>query len=165
VRLISRKIWRAFPELDRYDDEACRLYVRQARSLSNVGRGALLVILSLPVTAGIWYLVLRLLGRAASGFLSGDTVQEILGLVISLGIVWCPIVCALVVRDFWLRHCLKKQIMGTACACGYSLIGLQIGEDDAREPIVMCPECGLVSRLSDINLRPQDINPELLTKS
>jgi len=42
VRLISRKIWRAFPELDAFDDETCERYINRSWHLLESFRGWLL---------------------------------------------------------------------------------------------------------------------------
>ena len=35
MRLLTTKIWRAYPELDGYDDDVCKRYIKRAKRLQN----------------------------------------------------------------------------------------------------------------------------------
>jgi len=168
LRLITLKIWRAFPELDSYPDDVCRNYVRHARRLSNIWKGAALTLLTLILSFFVWVVVI---------FLSMNTVEEIassarggfkvfLGLLLMslllTGVLWFPVLCAFLVRDRWLRHSILSQLKTTDCAgCGYQLIGLTIQEaDDVK--FVTCPECGNHTKLNTGHITEADIDPKLL---
>ena len=56
MRILSRKIWRAFPEFDQFDDETCKRYMRQVTSSGNMWFIALLTFLSVLVAFSIWSL-------------------------------------------------------------------------------------------------------------
>lgn len=164
MRLISRKIWRAFPELDRYDDQVCRLYVRHAKRLKNAWKGVLLILATLFVALVVWVVLLRL----NVGYIEKITAANhgdyapIVITAATTGLFWFPVLCALIVRDLWLRFCIRSHLRTSNCArCGYNLIGLTIlGENDSR--FVVCPECGIRTALNTGHITESDINPELL---
>lgn len=168
MRLISRKIWRACPELDPYPDEVCRNYVRHACRLSNIWNGAALTLLTLFLSFFIWIAVIllslngveELASSARGGFMA------FLGLflmsLLMTGVLWFPVLCAFLVRDRWLRHSILSQLKATNCfGCGYQLIGLTIqGAGDVK--FVTCPECGKRSTLNTGHITEADIDPKLL---
>ncbi len=174
MRILTRKIWRAFPELDQFDDKTCQQYIRYAQRAKNFWIGAIFVIFAIPVGLAVWRgllfnidaIVYYLRDWYNLGIFDDldDTGENLLVLLRITGYVWCPVFCMLLVRDRWLNRCIRKQISGIKCgACGYSLMGLSLIED-ADMPVVICPECGHRIVLGDVGLTPADIDPALLTK-
>lgn len=167
MRLISLKIWRAFPELDQYDDAVCRLYIRHARRFNNTWKGALLVLLSLGLAVLVWigviYFGIDRVEEYTSSARGGElTFGLFLMSLLLTGIIWFPLLVAFFVRDRWLRRCVMAQLRSTNCAgCGYQLVGLTIIEDQGCKHVV-CPECGVSTALNTGHITESDINPELL---
>lgn len=139
MRLIVSKLYRAFPELDRFSDEQCELFVRAAnRSWAwRLARWLVIALLAVGVVAAgmgvtavaiglsrVWNSVLGHLGSATA-----------LGAVLLVGFA-----ALLVVRDRLLARrvrCLLND-RGRCFECGYSLLGTPVGSD----LMVVCPECG-----------------------
>jgi len=164
LRILSRKIWRAFPELDQFDDRVCKMYIKQARALHNSWRGAILVVASVFVAGITWIIVSFFLAQLLNYLQVGDRFETTGVLFIFTGFIWFPGLVALHIRDRWLLACIKKQIRTAACgACGYSLLGLEIGTHK-NEQAVKCPECCEQTILAQWGLTKADIDPTLLAK-
>jgi hypothetical protein len=171
MRILSRKIWRAFPELDQFDDEICKMYVRRSTSLKNAWRGVLLMLIIIPVAVVLWGMfswAVRVFNYGLQdqyAWYISDTTEDVFVIMFLTGNVWFPAMCFFLVRDRWLNRCIQKQLSGTSCPpCGYSLVGLSVVEhEDAR--CVVCPECGTYTKLNTGHITEADINPSLLTKS
>jgi DNA-directed RNA polymerase subunit RPC12/RpoP len=168
LRILRRKIWRAFPELDKYDDDVCQRYIHRAKRIDNSWKGWVLIFLTLPVAFIVW----GVLSWMGSVFIAGleyqhdiyltDSFSIFFPLVVLTGFAWFPLVSAFIVRDRWLNRCIRKQLSGIKCgACGYSLIGLSL-IDEAPNPTVICPECGHHILLHEMGLTHADIDPSLL---
>ena len=175
MRILSRKIWRAFPELDQFDDDVCRRYIRQARKLGNSTKGAFFVMLVLPLSFVLWaglmfnfdaimYYLESWHNIEIFDFLS-SSFRDVFIAIRLTGYIWFPVLCMAIVRDRWLNRCIRKQLSGNKCgACGYSLIGLSLMKD-SEEPSVTCPECGHHIVLREMGLSKADIDPTLLAGS
>jgi hypothetical protein len=165
--MVSRKIWRAFPQLDRYPDEVCRHYVRHALRLNEIWKGVLLCLASFVVSIGIWVGVLYLVADPVENFSSSArggfmiTIGLLLVALMLSGVVWFPILCTFITRDLWLRGVIRRQLRSSDCACGYQLIGLEIQHDSASK-FVTCPECGNRIELNTGHITEADIDPQLL---
>ncbi|MBY0395864.1 MAG: hypothetical protein K2X91_05250, partial [Thermoleophilia bacterium] len=141
MRLIRRKIWRAIPELDAFDDALCRAFVRVAASswraravryVSVVLIGVVTIALAIMLSASLhnW----RVLSRLDDGprlLLAGIPLTFTLA---------AGFLTALLVRDHLLRRRVRQLIRdrGGCPHCGYRLLGVPV---DA-ELRVVCPECG-----------------------
>jgi hypothetical protein len=151
MRWLVRKIWRAYPELDRYSDETCRAFMRKVqgpvwfRALGAVFSVACVVVSTYWLTDRVlvpwtwrrlqgpeysWWIFARdlALGAAAIAFTAGA--------------------CALLVlrlRDWAIHIGLRRVLRGSGrcVGCSYSLVGLPV--PDSFE--VACPECGRVCRV------------------
>lgn len=145
MRLPLAKIWRAFPELDRFDDAVCAQYVAEARRSRWVSR---LVLLALLLPGGI---IACVVGLGVSGALLGwllpvDHDFGTISVIVIILVMLTPQVLILsslfMVRDRWLRWAVRGRLETMACtACRYNLLGLTpIGE--AGDQHVVCPECG-----------------------
>lgn len=150
IRFATRRIWRAFPELDAFDDTRCRWFTRVAarrdpwRHLHRLAIvllcvGALFFGLALVAQCHRWH--------ARSDF--ENTLVQIFWLSVSLVAILAtaavPLVGGLVLRDWFLRRRLRRIVRGQGrCPrCGYTLLGLPI----PRSLILPCPECGHESRV------------------
>lgn len=145
MRILTRKLHRAFPELDPFDDGQCLRFVKRARQ--GVGRtlaGVLLILVALlPLLAiGVWITAV-LFDRMRvelywPGIASVATLKWAGVAVPSLGVG--PAVGYLV-RDWYLRRSIRfiLRTQGQCPGCGYNVLGLRLNEQSA----VQCPECGL----------------------
>lgn len=165
MRILTRKIYRAYPELDKFEDDVCKRYVKRAKRINNAWKGWALIIVALPTGFVLW----AALSWATAIFMSGleaqynlqlfDPPSTILMLIFFTGFVWFPVLLALLIRDRWLHRCLRKQLTGVQCpSCGYSLLGLTLADGDGS-PAVNCPECGIQTVLKDMGLTESDIDP------
>lgn len=152
MRLIARTIWRAFPELDRFDDERCRLFIDAARRsrVSMLLRATLVTLLVAAMTTG----TLALGHTIAPGwFTNSPGVDNPWNHTFPPG--WASIACgacvlltifsAFVARDQLLRWRIRRllRVQGRCRACNYLLLGLPVSaEFKAR-----CPECGLEAKV------------------
>ena len=159
MRLPTSKIYRAFPELDRFRDTECEDFIRRAekaRPLEVVGMVVGIVaalVAFVPGTFILFFGLSRLLERSVPFLRTWDAWLgvQMLGLLAMLTTVVCLTV--LLPRDWWLRRAITSRILTTNClGCGYSLLGL-----DVREGAVQCPECGERCRLAERGLTPADM--------
>jgi hypothetical protein len=158
MRLPYSKPYRAFVEFDRFSDEVCEKYAamvrtKYARSRALASAGGVAVV-------GAWWGVLVLVGRVLVSFAgvrhwvrnSGPWADIGLAVVLILVISAGPLM-ALVVRDYWFRWALRRQLGGVRCgACDYLLLGLTVEEGRVR-----CPECGGVTVLAERGLTEADV--------
>lgn len=157
MRLPISKVYRAFPELDRFSDAECRAYVQRAvkrhwMSMILVGIGAVAAMIL------VWSTYFAVVGVLSSVFGLGHLARSsqwgdlVIVLTVVGGVASGPVV-ALMIRDFWLRRAIAKQLTGTRChLCEYQLIGLQVSGG-----AVQCPECGTRTILADFGLVPADL--------
>lgn len=138
MRLPLSKVYRAFPELDRFDDAACRAFV------SDVSRQHWWSALRTAIFSTVIAVLLALGGLTLIGteMARRDSAltqwAELAGLV---AVFVGPIVFGMAMRDWWLRRRLQERIDASRCfACNYSLIGMPAGDAG-----VCCPECGAVT--------------------
>lgn len=145
MRIPASKVYRAFPELDKFSDEQCANFVRAADRHRH-GRAVRLVLqflaagIALPTLGGVIVVLARV-----SGFDStldprgGDPYMVWAGLFMLVvffgtGFTW------LVTKDILLRRSIRKVMddRGTCPVCRYGLTGLPVTTDGR----VICPECG-----------------------
>lgn len=171
MRLISRKIWRAFPELDRYSDEVCENYIRHARRFSNQATGAVLMAVTFIIGILLWaflvfntHAIVYYLNDWHSyhyGFLQTLTAD----VITFTGYIWFPILLTLFARDRWLIRSIRKQLRSSVCAgCGYQLRGLEIHSTEHGKHVI-CPECGTPTQLNTGHISEADIDPKILRSS
>lgn len=147
MRIVTHKLYRAFPELDRFDDERCQNFVRSAN------RGLFRRLLRLALIGSLFWLVwigvayTCYLAYAASGFnpevhRSAWVSMVGMGAPIVAGFV-LAVMGGLVLRDVLLRRRIGGVIRmrGTCSECDYVLLGLTVGSDLK----VTCPECGTIT--------------------
>lgn len=151
MRLLTRKIHRAFPELDSYDDEQCHRFIKSARSNPWV----MLLHTAAILAATIPVLVLGMIGAV---WLSDKLrIFDFVGStdILSLRLlVWLPTggammaagpIVGYIVRDALLRRRVRYVLRtrGGCPGCGYSVIGLAVTQREDGGTIVRCPECGV----------------------
>ena len=157
MRILTKRLYRAFPELDRFSDIQCGLLMRRvhldvaarfivrAAPLLASGVALLLVVVLLVVT--------EILVPAQKLFRDADI---LFGLLASLGLA---ALAGLLARDLLLRRFLIKAIRlridRVRClSCRYILIG-QRPDGDA----VSCPECGTTNYLHALGITAADLIP------
>jgi hypothetical protein len=143
MRLPLNRVYRAFPELDRFTNDQCEQFVRRAwrRAWWRIG--------CLPFVAGafVFAMLLSLISR-----LSGEPPAVVLITIVML-VIGLPVVSALLLRDALLRHTVGGLIGKAVCIkCGFSLLGLRVADG-----VVRCPECGRLHHLKAIGLTPADL--------
>jgi hypothetical protein len=139
MRLIAFPIYRAFPELDGFDDERCRMFVRHARA--SPARNAVRIavrIAACAVVVAAGTILFRTVWQVDAAI--GWYVLALAGLLGGAALSW------LVFRDIQLRLAIRRLFRrGARCAsCSYSLAGLPV----SAQRSICCPECGLVVDLS-----------------
>jgi len=158
LRLPISKIYRAFPELDRFSDERCEEYVRQARR----ELGYMIWFVSI-VSAGVMAVVvvsaLVLIVNLFRVFVSG--VDPALLFPMAVGcLIGIPLLSGLLARDLvlgrFLRRYVRSKIERSRCpACKYSLLGQRMSKG-----VIRCPECGGTTTLQALGLQsPDDLMP------
>jgi hypothetical protein len=162
MRLPRRKIWRAFPELDRFPDDQCERFVLRAAQEYRASKARVMLLTAglLAVSAtGIVSLV-GLVWRQCSAWLAIHTgwvhsflvsaETKYISIVLLVGV--CGI-AMLVVRDQWLIRTITRKLRQTNCAkCGYSLLGLV-----PDRGVVQCPECQHPFFLGDAGMSDDDL--------
>ena len=144
MRLIRRKLWRAFPELDTIDDELCRAFVRVATA-SWRAKGLRVLVLGRIVlaTLAVALLAAQLTADAPPARRLNTPVQmALVGTTVTI-VLAAGFLAALVARDWLLRRRVRRVIRdhGGCAHCGYRLLGTPV-TDDLR---ATCPECGNVT--------------------
>lgn len=155
MRILTRKIYRAFPELDEYNDERCLRFLNAAKGgkVRSWLRGMVMLLFgalatSVPWSAATWILrryVYDYASTASQGLLSNPDVVDGARVVLGvLGAVIGPVV-AFLVRDLLLRRRVRFVLRsrGVCMNCKYSLVGLPVGVNNA----VICSECGTQSKV------------------
>lgn len=161
MRLLTKKIHRAYPELDKFEDDVCKRYVKRAKRLQNAWKFWLIALLILPVSLVVWFVLMYVTGFLVSEYENKipESLQLVMFLFSGTAIAWLPAFSILLFRDRWLHRCIRKQLTGVQCgACGYSLLGLTVNNEN-DSPSVHCPECGHHLILKDMGLTQADIDP------
>lgn len=168
MRIPLRKIFRAFPEFDRFSDASCEQYMRRVRTTSSMYRWLVRIagLTALPIAfAAYLFLEFRLrpmipdatMRRFDAMWLGVASFGDVV--VVSPAVVAMLPALALIalVRDSALRLALRKSIDRAICPrCGQSLLGLPIA-GERENPSVRCPECGTEHVLARIGLSPADV--------
>ncbi len=164
VRIPWSRIYRAFPELDRFSDQECERFVELAKRREWLWHGVMAVV-ALAAMVGVYLLVLNV-WRAAEALLPGRWRAWIWGtpaaLVVlgTLSLLSGPM-AALLIRDAWLRRAIQRHIDLARCPkCEYSLLGLPV-----EAGCVQCPECGRRSSLGELGITEEQLRPGAATPS
>jgi len=166
----SKKIYRAFPELDPYDDQVCELYIRRARRLRSSWKGLLSILISIPISILIWSGVTWAMASLLETYKEQWESPSVNVLAVTViffltGFVWVPVMIAFIVRDMCLNRCIRTQLSKVVCdECEYALIGLDVFELGGSR-VVQCPECGAHTQLNAGHITEADIDPTLIVKN
>lgn len=159
MRLPFSKIYRAFPELDRFSDEECNAFVHRAtwghiRSQLLVAPIAIVAALGTGWLAGfalaeMWDALFR------NQLITAATLELWRMITTVFGAVSSGAIAALAIRDLWLRQVVKGYIGSNKCPkCSYLLLGLT-----ASNGILSCPECGTGINMELVGLKQSDLTP------
>lgn len=150
MRIPTHNICRAFPELDRFDDEQCQRFLEATLRKYWIARQGIHLLMILVFFCGWIVLMLIAMPIVVSfgpRYMTWQVPVAILSIVVG---AFAGGVCALFIRDFWLRRALRHRILELACpSCTYSLLGLA-----ATDGIITCPECGTPYELAKENVQP-----------
>jgi hypothetical protein len=165
MRIITRKLHRAFTQLDAYSDEQCRQYLSNIRQ-KKLRFSLRLILIPLIVTLIYFMLIpmafafcIEQLANSRTIDMGRDVVFYPIVLTF-LGAWWLGSgVVALISRDVLLggelRQLLSNQLQITRCRhCSYSLIGQN--PDDGN---LVCPECGTPTTLDALGITEDDLIP------
>ncbi|MGH7130494.1 MAG: hypothetical protein ACREJO_00905 [Phycisphaerales bacterium] len=157
MRLMTRKVWRAFPELDRFSDDRCRAFVSAATKATPqlMLASLLLAVFGMSMLCSAGLVTIRIFERiqVAQRSTAGEVIGWVLAIIMFVVLGAIGACVFLVVRDALLRLAIRRVIhtLGRCVVCRYTLLGLPIGGDNS----VICPECGLQT----------EVNPALATLS
>jgi hypothetical protein len=148
MRLPTRKIWRAFPELDRFPDARCARYVREAKARRWVSGAA--TALLIPVFVIVWLVSvvfsIGLMDLLHPGGAGPGVWGTLLAFALFAGTPLLLALTLLLIRDRWLHGAIRARLNVARClGCSYSLLGLEPGGNR----FVVCPECGKTADLTD----------------
>lgn len=147
MRLPGTKIWRAFPELDSFDDARASQFVHAACRafwLVKFVRGAAMFFGGLGCVV-VMILACGVVMNTLERVIKEPMLTALLGLTAL--IVGVLSMCVLmIVRDFFMRRRVRKVIAsrGSCVNCGYVLVGLRVPADLH----LRCPECGTLTVLN-----------------
>lgn len=177
MRIPGRKIYRAFPELDRFTDEQCVNFLRVIslrrwwmRFVASVVWVVTFIVLMFvyfwivdPLLNNGWLDRLDQVVLFQMPGWGAITSADLLVTVVNVGLFFVlPTFVAILTRDRMLSRALGRHILGARCpGCKQSLIGLPIDPDEAGNgPRTRCPECGRMWVLRDLGLTPADLRPD-----
>ncbi|HYE62726.1 MAG TPA: hypothetical protein VD997_12090 [Phycisphaerales bacterium] len=162
MRIPGTKVWRAFPELDRFSDAECERFVERATaehqgSKSGVmALGCLGLVIAVPLVIWLGVAAWSAFSPAFFGGMRKSDLDVVEDIAKTAFIAFLALGCSLtmlVVRDRWLIHTITRKVQKAACAgCGYSLLGLQ-----PDHGVVVCPECSTPLHLRDAGLSEEDL--------
>jgi DNA-directed RNA polymerase subunit RPC12/RpoP len=161
VRIPASKVYRAFPEFDRFDDQRCEAYIAYMNRSPGNYLNAVKIVLALLGVVGVlvWVGISVTWGDHLSRWLRPNTPRVLLDsmwLVCTgaLVLVGCLVIALglLSVRDAHMRSVLQRQLRGVRCQmCSYSLLGMPV-----MDGVVQCPECGDKFTIALRGLREED---------
>jgi len=145
MRLITRQIYSAFPELDSYEPDTCERFIAAAQRgkvrktvVAAVCVGTSLLIASLPIAGTYIWFSMILPNNPQFMIVSNGVYFYALPVALIVAAILCPLT-AFVMRDLLLQRRLRYVLRsrGVCELCNYSLIGLPVSADN----VVTCPEC------------------------
>jgi hypothetical protein len=144
MRIPRSKVYRAFAELDAYDDARCERFVAAAKGgwVGRWSRRALVIGVTIGLLVGGMAGVLAIMNEVQGDRRTyGDVWAYLATLAIVPGVA-APVLLGVLLRDWLLRRRIGRVLrrLGVCIDCGYGLVGLPVSE----EHTVACPECGRV---------------------
>jgi hypothetical protein len=158
MRLPLSKVYRAFPELDRFSDQECEQFVLRAEQDYPGSKGAAQFLGAGGIAVGL--IVVGVIEKIlwtqyAPNWSVGSRADFRDGLILLSAVLMVLSFCVgmLMVRDRWLIRTITLRVQQTSCpGCGYSLLGLAVDRG-----VVTCPECAAPFHLSEHGLRAEDL--------
>jgi hypothetical protein len=159
LRLPLNKVYRAFPELDRFADHECERFVERAKRDypgSRVRASLLALVIIVPIIVALVFverLLWRALAPSITSRLAREDAQDLLAFlsVLVYAVLFC--VGILIARDRWLIKTITLRVHQTSCpSCGYSLLGLVVDKG-----VIVCPECAAPFFLADHGMTEADL--------
>lgn len=144
MRIPLSRVWRAFPELDRFTDEQCARFVRAAcrTGLRYLHRAALVVLFVLLVAGSLLVAtgITQLAGRRWDPLAPTAGIINFALLLLVLVFFALPPLLVMLIRDRLLLRRIRRVLRtrGACPVCRYTLVGLPV----TAELAVVCPECG-----------------------
>lgn len=151
MRSPFHKVYREFPQLDRFDNKQCKKIVQQAWAASGIATKAKYVAAVLAMSVVIQFLALLLflgiysvLSVTTFQSLSSDDLKLAIGVVIGIVTYSSIAVIFFGYFDQWYSRRILSRYFGVECRrCGFSLRSLpRTVNDDLVTFKVRCPECG-----------------------
>jgi len=142
MRFPISKVYRAFPELDRFTDAECERFVRLART-QNFPAFCWWVVVGLVVTGFsivIGFVLTMVISQfvAKSGGSSAGTKATWIAFVGILVSLIGGAMLGVITYERWLKRTILSSLRTHECAaCHYSLLGLPVVDGG-----ITCPECG-----------------------
>ena len=158
LRLPASKVYRAFPELDRFSDEQCERYVVFAKG----DIGCLFFVVPWLATIALFVVCVFVFINAVGwiNFRIHGTMSMLGGVAYAVGIITflfgLPLLGGFLTRDLVLHRLLRRHVRSkverTRCpACRYSLLGQRVVDG-----VIGCPECGGTTTLAALGLASVD---------
>lgn len=159
MRLPFAKIYRAFPELDRFSDDECSAFVQRAtwgHLGSQIAVAPIALVAALTTGWLAWQAFTRFWDYLIKSFQIVSEFVEFCRLATTvLGAVGLGAIAVFVVRDLWLRRVMSGYIGSNKCPnCKYLLLGLR-----ANSGVLSCPECGTRIDMELVGLKQSDLTP------
>lgn len=136
MRLLTRKIYRAFRELDQFDDDVCERYVDRASAVNNAWKLWLMLVLVIPAAYMAWIPCMLGVNWLFDSYKLSipEWMRTIVQGVAVTGAVWMPLIAIFITRDNWLRRSIRKQLIFAVCRnCGYTLLGLPVQNEKTNQ--------------------------------
>ena len=157
MRIPLTKVYRAFPELDRFSEAQCDLLMCRVR----LDPGTRDLPWAGPAVVFLGSLLIVALLLARTSLLAGTEwlFRDADVLIALLSVLGIPPFSALLIRDCLLRllllRAVRVRIDRVRCRhCKYILIGQRPLGD-----LVTCPECGRTNRLRELGVTADDLIP------
>ncbi len=158
MRFPGSKIYRAFPELDRFSDEQCWNWMQSARRARRWRLfGASIASVTLGAVAAIGLMFGNVLLFDALAISPNSTAAEAMIVIWGIGApVLVFALTQLLIRDVFLRRAIREQLKSTRCtSCDYQLISLPI-----KGNTITCAECGQVFDFFHAGMTAEDFMGE-----
>ncbi len=156
MRILTRTIWRAFPELDRFSDEQCERFVKaaNARKVPKTITWCVVALVGVLVAAAAMIVPIWLRPDIRGNYTYGFPYWDDIYMHALLGKVWfwawwmlAGGIAGFITRDVLLRLRVRRilRTRATCVQCRYSLLGLAV----PASLIVQCPECGTPTHVDE----------------
>jgi hypothetical protein len=156
MRILTRTIWRAFPELDRFSDEQCERFVKaaNARKVPKTITWCVVALVGVLVAAAAIIVPIWLRPDIRGNYTYGFPYWDDIYMHALLGKVWfwawwmfAGGIAGFITRDVLLRLRVRRilRTRATCVQCRYSLLGLAV----PASLIVQCPECGTPTHVDE----------------